>query len=54
MRELFTQSEHALNGFILVIVGTEDFPKSLSVWLYAASRGVRLYPAVGKRSFGTD
>jgi integrative and conjugative element protein (TIGR02256 family) len=42
MCELFTLSEHALNGFVLAIVGREAFPLGMSAWLYTGSHGIRL------------
>ncbi|SEE66189.1 integrative and conjugative element protein, VC0181 family [Rhizobiales bacterium GAS188] len=34
MGELFARSEHALNGFVLLIVGTDPAPRGLSVSLF--------------------
>jgi integrative and conjugative element protein (TIGR02256 family) len=45
MRELFSRSDHALNGFVLAIVGRENFPYGLCVWLYSGAVGVQLHPS---------
>jgi integrative and conjugative element protein (TIGR02256 family) len=42
MHEVFTQSNHALNGFVLVIVGRLSFPQGLAVWLYNGTVRARL------------
>ena len=44
MREVFTESEHALNGFVLAIVGRRAFPEGLAVWLYNGGAKLRLSP----------
>lgn len=45
MRELVVRSRHALNGFVLAIVGRENFPYGLCTWLYTATECVQLQPA---------
>ena len=42
MREVFTQSTHGLNGFLLVIVGWLPPPEGLAVWIYNQSTQLRL------------
>src|SRR5262249_41800499 len=42
MREMFTESCHALNGFVLAIVGRLPFPEGLAVWLYNGQAKMRL------------
>jgi integrative and conjugative element protein (TIGR02256 family) len=44
MREMFNESDHALNGFVLVIVGRLEFPGGLAVWLYSGKTSMRLHP----------
>jgi integrative and conjugative element protein (TIGR02256 family) len=43
MHELFAQSKHVLNGFVLAIVGRENFPYGLSVWLYSGVHAIQLH-----------
>ena len=45
MREVFTESDHALNGFVLAIVGRLEFPEGLAVWLYSGRSSTRLRPS---------
>lgn len=40
MRELVRRSQHSLNGFALIIVGTNQFPEGLSVTLHEISGGM--------------
>jgi integrative and conjugative element protein (TIGR02256 family) len=42
MREMFSQSEHALRGFLLVIAGRLPFPSGLAVWMYDHTSQIRL------------
>jgi integrative and conjugative element protein (TIGR02256 family) len=42
MQDLVARSQHALNGFLLIIVGKAEFPKGLSVCIYNKSNAVRL------------
>lgn len=42
MREVFTQSTHGLNGFLLVIVGRFSPPDGLAVWIYNRETQLRL------------
>ena len=44
MRELVAKSKHALNGFIMIIVGTESFPTGLSVAFYTRAHRILLHP----------
>lgn len=42
MREVFSQSQHVLSGFLLVIAGRLPFPSGLAVWLYDHKNQMRL------------
>jgi integrative and conjugative element protein (TIGR02256 family) len=44
MHDLVTQSQHQLNGFIMIIVGTRDVPDGLCVALFSRASGIRLSP----------
>jgi integrative and conjugative element protein (TIGR02256 family) len=44
MRDLVSRSKHALNGFVLTIVGNEAFPAGLSVWVFGGADGINLLP----------
>lgn len=46
MSEMVTQSRHALNGFVLVIVGTEPAPRGLFVSIFDARHCAILQPAL--------
>jgi integrative and conjugative element protein (TIGR02256 family) len=43
MREVFNESDHAMNGFLLTIVGRLDFSKGLAVWLYNGDSKMQLF-----------
>ena len=45
MQELVSRSNHALNGFVLAIVGAAPFPDGLSVFLFDEARTVQLRPS---------
>ncbi len=44
MADLFVRSKHDLNAFLMVIVGTADFPKGLHVSLHEANAWSALNP----------
>jgi len=44
MRDLVRCSQHALNGFVLTIVGNEALPSSLTVWVFSDTHGISLLP----------
>jgi integrative and conjugative element protein (TIGR02256 family) len=47
MQELVTRSEHAFNGFVLAIVGTEQLPKGLCATLFDGVTALSLAAADG-------
>jgi len=47
MRDLVAKSEHKLNAFVLVIVGRNPLPESLSVSLFTGADAVALRPVYG-------
>jgi integrative and conjugative element protein (TIGR02256 family) len=44
IRETFLKSKHHLNGFLMIIAGTDDFPAALHVSLHSATAGLKLIP----------
>jgi len=42
MRDLVSRSKHALNGFVLTIVGNEALPVGLAVWVFSDTHGIKL------------
>jgi integrative and conjugative element protein (TIGR02256 family) len=42
MADLFTRSKHELNAFLMVIVGTADFPEGLHVSIHEANAWTKL------------
>lgn len=44
IREAFSKSMHNLNGFLMIVVGADDFPKALHISLHNATAGLRLVP----------
>lgn len=44
MRDLVSRSKHALNGFVLTIVGREALPAGLAVWIFSATDRIELRP----------
>lgn len=44
MKESVAKSRHALNGFVLTIVGREGFPRGLFVSLFSNAAGLTLRP----------
>jgi integrative and conjugative element protein (TIGR02256 family) len=42
MREVFVESQHALNGFILMTIGRSDFPEGIAVWMCNGGSKLRL------------
>lgn len=54
MNELVNKSEHALNGFVLIIVGTNRLPDGLYVSLHSVDGVLQLHPTHGKVEYGAE
>ena len=50
IKEIFIKSKHYLNGFLMIIVGTDDFPSALRVSLHGATAELKLVPTASKHS----
>jgi integrative and conjugative element protein (TIGR02256 family) len=44
IREAVTMSKHHLNGFLMIIVGTEAFPDGLHISLHGPTEGIKIEP----------
>ena len=44
IKDVFSRSKHNLNGFVMIIVGSDDFPAALHISLHSATAECRLVP----------